>query len=97
MASQVALVVNNLPANAGNVRNVSLIPGSRRKWQPTPVFLPTDSPWTEETGGLQSIGSKRVRQEWRLSMRAWGEDTVRDHELSLGNFRGRGKRREVDG
>ena len=43
-ASQVALVLKNLPANAGDtrdagsdlrVRNIS----SRRKWQPTPVFL----------------------------------------------------------
>ena len=32
----------------------------RRVWQPTPVFLPGESPWTEEPGGLQSIGSQRV-------------------------------------
>ena len=32
----------------------------RRKWQPTPIFLPRESPWTEEPGGLQSIGSQRV-------------------------------------
>ena len=32
----------------------------RRKWQPTPVLLPGESPWTEEPGGLQSIGSQRV-------------------------------------
>ena len=30
----------------------------RRKWQPTPVFLPGESPWTEEPGGLESMGSK---------------------------------------
>ena len=29
-----------------------------RAWQPTPVFLPGESPWTEEPGGLQSMGSK---------------------------------------
>ena len=29
-------------------------------WQPTPVFLPGEAPWTEEPGGLQSIGSQRV-------------------------------------
>ena len=29
----------------------------RRAWQPTPVFLPRESPWTEEPGRLQSIGS----------------------------------------
>ena len=29
----------------------------RRKWQPTPV-------WTEEPGGLPSMGSHRVRHDW---------------------------------
>ena len=33
----------------------------RRAWQPTPVLLPGESPWTEEPGGLQSIKSQRVR------------------------------------
>ena len=32
----------------------------RREWQPTPVFLPGESPWTEEPGGLQSMGLQRV-------------------------------------
>ena len=32
----------------------------RRAWQPMPVFLPGESPWTEEPGGLQSMGSPRV-------------------------------------
>ena len=36
----------------------------RSAWQSTPVFLPGESPWTEETGGLQSMGSQRVRQDW---------------------------------
>ena len=27
----------------------------RRAWQPTPVFLPGESPCTEEPGGLQSM------------------------------------------
>ena len=31
----------------------------RRAWQPTPVFLPGESPWTEKPGGLQSMGSQR--------------------------------------
>ena len=30
MASQVVLMVKNLPANAGDIRNVGLIPGSGR-------------------------------------------------------------------
>ena len=34
----------------------------RREWQPTPVvFFPGEFPWTEEPGGLQSVGSQRVR------------------------------------
>ena len=37
-ASQVALVVENLPANAGDVK----IPW-RKAWQPTPVFLSEES------------------------------------------------------
>ena len=32
--------------------------------QPTPVFLPGESTWTEETGGLQSIGLQRVGHDW---------------------------------
>ena len=37
----------------------------RRAWQPTPVFLPGESPWTEKPGGLESMGL----QSWtRLSM-----------------------------
>ena len=32
----------------------------RRKWQPTPVFLPGESPWTEEPDGLQSMRLQRV-------------------------------------
>ena len=36
----------------------------RRKWQPTPVFLPGESPWTEEPGGLQSAGLQRVGHNW---------------------------------
>ena len=32
----------------------------RRAWQPTPVFLPGESPWTEEPGELQSMGSQRA-------------------------------------
>ena len=36
-------------------------------WQPTPVFLPGESPWTEEPGGLQSMWLKRVWHDWWLS------------------------------
>ena len=32
----------------------------RREWQPTPGFWPGKSPWTEEPGVLQSVGSQRL-------------------------------------
>ena len=32
-------------------------------WQPIPVFLPGDSPWTKEPGRLQAIGSQRIRRD----------------------------------
>ena len=33
----------------------------KRKWQPTPIFLPGKIPWTEESCGLQSMGPQRAR------------------------------------
>ena len=44
--------------------------GLRRAWQPTPVFLSGESPWTEEPGGLQSMGSRSQTQLKRLNMHA---------------------------
>ena len=38
----------------------------RRAWQPTPVFLPGESPWTEEPGKLQSMGLQRVGYNWLI-------------------------------
>ncbi|KAB0365496.1 hypothetical protein FD754_009652 [Muntiacus muntjak] len=32
----------------------------RKAWQPTPAFLPGESPWTEEPCRVQSIGSQRL-------------------------------------
>ena len=34
----------------------------RRKWQPTPLFLPGNSHGPEERGRLQSMGLQRVRR-----------------------------------
>ena len=60
-ASQVVLVVKNPPASAGDIETrVGKIP-VRGAWQPTPVFLPGESPWTEESAGLQPTKSQRVR------------------------------------
>ena len=41
-ASQVVLVIKNLPANAGDMRDVGSVLW-RRAQQPTPVFLPGES------------------------------------------------------
>ena len=51
--------------SACNVGDLGSIPGLgrspwRRAWQPTPVFLPGESPWTEGPGGLQAMGSQKV-------------------------------------
>ena len=64
-ASQVAPMVKNLPATAGDLRDSSSIPGSGRSpwrtaWPPTPNILAWKIPWTEEPGGLQSIGSQEL-------------------------------------
>ena len=60
MASQMVLVVKNSPTKAGDIRDVGSIPGLgrfpwRRAWQPTLVFLPGESPRTEEPDWLQSM------------------------------------------
>ena len=44
----------------GNIHGYKV--GSRA-WQPTPVFLPGESQWTERPGALQSMGSQRVRHD----------------------------------
>ena len=43
----------------GSIPQLDKIPW-RRAWKPTPVFLPGESPWTEEPGGLQSMGWQRA-------------------------------------
>ena len=51
--------VKNLPANAEDIRDVGLIPGSETSpggGQGTLIFLPGEFPWTEEPGRLQSMG-----------------------------------------
>ena len=68
-ASQVALVVKNLPSNAGDIRNVGSVSkrgrclkeGMASKFS----ILAWRIPWTEEPGELWSTGSQRVRHDWR--------------------------------
>ena len=60
-ASLVAQRVKNPPAMQETWFNpwIGKIPW-RRAWQPTPIFLPEESPWTDEPGGLQSMRVQRV-------------------------------------
>ena len=60
-AGLVAQTVNDLPAVWFDPL-IGKIPW-RRIWQPTPVFSPGEFPWTEEPGGLQSMGPRRVRRD----------------------------------
>ena len=60
-------MVKNTPANAGDLRNAGWIPGLGRSpggGSGNPVSLAWKTPWTEEPGGLQSMGSQRVGQDW---------------------------------
>ena len=62
-----ALVVKNPPTNAGDLRDTGSIPRLRRH----PVegmathssILAWRIPWTGEPGGLQFLGSQRVRHD----------------------------------
>ena len=64
-ASLVAQKVKNLPAMWKTwVRSLGWKLSWRRAWQTTPVFLPQESLWTEEPGGVQSMWLQRVRHNW---------------------------------
>ena len=67
-ASQVALVVKNPPGNAGDTGDAGSIPRSdkfprRRGIATHSNILAWRITWTEEPGGLESIGSQRVRHD----------------------------------
>ena len=60
-ASLVAQRIKNLPAMRETwVQSLGWEDPWRRAERPTPVFLPGESPRTEEPGGLQSMVSQRV-------------------------------------
>ena len=62
-----ALVVMNTPASTGDVRDVGLIPELGRSPGGGNAthsnILAWSIPWIEEPGGLQSMGSQRVRHD----------------------------------
>ena len=64
--SQVALVVKNRPANAGDIRDLGSDPWVgkiplEKEMATHSSFLAWRVPWTEEPSRLQPIGSHRVR------------------------------------
>ena len=66
-ASQLVLVVKNLPANVGDIkRQVSSLDGEsplEKGMTTCSSILAWRIPWTEEPDGLWSIGSQRVRHD----------------------------------
>ena len=64
--TSVVLVVKNLSANAGDTRDMGLIPGSRRSLGvgngTHSSILAWKIAWAEEPGGLQSTRPQRVGQ-----------------------------------
>ena len=63
-ASLVAQTVKNPPAVQEIwIQSLGWKDPLKRARQPTPVFLPGESPWTEEPGKLQSMWSQRVRHD----------------------------------
>ena len=68
-ASYVVLVVKNLPANAGDVRDVGSIPGlgrspGREKWHPTAVFLPGKSQRRRSLADYSPWDCKIIGHDW---------------------------------
>ena len=66
--SQMVLVVKNMPANAGDIRDAGLIPGWGRSLgggSGNPLqYSCLENPMDGEPGGLQSIGMQRVGHCW---------------------------------
>ena len=64
---QVALLVKNPLTNAGDQRVEVSIPGWEDPLEkgvaPHSSILAGEIPWAEEPGGLQSVGSQRVRHD----------------------------------
>ena len=61
-----AQLVKNTPANAGDTRDVGSLgweDSLEKEMATLSSILAWESTWTEEPGGLQSVGLKRVRYD----------------------------------
>ena len=68
-ASHWASLVAQLVKNSPTIQETRFDPWigkipCRRAWHLTPVFLPGESAWTEEPGGLQPMGSQSIEHNW---------------------------------
>ena len=100
-ASQVALVVNNPPASAGDTRDWNSISGSGTSPQEEMAthssILAWRIPWTEEPGGLQSVGSQRVRHWTHIhTSHSTGEETWNDLTEDTGSVSNRSRTHVLD-
>ena len=70
------LVLQNLPANAGGIRNMGSIPESgyswRRKWQPIPVFLPKEP---HEQGSLEGYSPQGHKELDMIEVTQYTKET----------------------
>ena len=66
LTSLVAQTVKHLAYNAGDLGSIPGLGRSSGEGNGNP--LQWKIPWTEEHGGLQSMGSQRVRHDWATSL-----------------------------
>ena len=70
-------MVRNTPANAGDIEDLGLIPGSgrssRRAWQPTPIFLPGESHGQKSLASPSPWGCKESDTTERLTLHSGGQ------------------------
>ena len=77
-ASQVARVVKNSLAKAEDSSDAGWIPGYGKSPEERMAIhssiLAWEIPWTEGPGGLQSMGSQRVRHNWAIHTHTRGRE-----------------------
>ena len=70
-AAQVVLVVKSLPANTGDkemqVQSLGQEDALEDEMATHSSILAWKIPWTEKSGGLQSIGTQKVARDWSNS------------------------------